>query len=136
MRLVEEMGFDDSFSFIYSPRPGTPAADLPDSTAQEIKLERLRRLQEKIAQQAQAISQSMVGTTQRILTEGISKKNPHELCGRTDNNRMVNFPGSTEEIGRFNSVKITAALAHSLRGENGGGLRGDNGLKDKGGIRG
>jgi tRNA-2-methylthio-N6-dimethylallyladenosine synthase len=136
MRLVEEIGFDDSFSFIYSPRPGTPAADLPDSTPQEIKLERLRRLQEKIAQQAQAISQSMVGTTQRILTEGISKKNPNELCGRTDNNRMVNFPGSTKEIGRFNSVKITAALAHSLRGEIGEGVSGDNGLKDDRGIRG
>ena len=117
MKLVEDVGFDDSFSFIYSSRPGTPAADLSDSTPQEIKLERLRRLQEKITQQANAISQSMVGTTQRILVEGVSKKNPDELCGRTDNNRMANFPGHPSEVGDFINVKITAALTHSLRGE-------------------
>ena len=117
MKLVEDVGFDDSFSFIYSPRPGTPAADLCDNTPQEIKLERLRRLQEKITQQANAISQSMVGTTQRILVEGVSKKNRDELCGRTDNNRMANFPGQPSEVGDFISVKITAALTHSLRGE-------------------
>ena len=92
MRLVEEMGFDGSFSFIYSPRPGTPAADLPDGTPQEVKLERLQRLQEKIDQQAQAISQNMVGRPANT-GGGYSKKNPNELCGRTDNNRMVNFSG-------------------------------------------
>ena len=127
--------FDDSFSFIYSPRPGTPAADLPDSTPREIKLERLRRLQEKITQQAQAISQSMVGTTQRILIEGVSKKNRDELCGRTDNNRMVNFPGRPEEIGGFSNVKITAALTHSLRGEIVAGVIRDSGRKGHNGIR-
>jgi tRNA-2-methylthio-N6-dimethylallyladenosine synthase len=116
VKLIEDVGFDDSFSFIYSPRPGTPAADLPDNTPQEIKIERLRHLQEKITQQAQAISQSMVGTTQRVLVEGVSKKNHDEFCGRTDNNRTVNFPGNPEDAGNFISVKITAALTHSLRG--------------------
>ena len=117
MKLVEHVNFDDSFSFIYSPRPGTPAAGLPDDTPQEVKLERLQRLQEKIEQQAQSISQSMVGTTQRILVEARSKKDATELCGRTDNNRTVNFAGSPETIGNFINVKITAALRHSLRGE-------------------
>lgn len=116
MRLVDEVNFDGSFSFIYSPRPGTPAADLQDDTPQEVKLERLQRLQQKLDEQAQAVSQSMVGTVQRILVEGISKKSPDELCGRTDNNRMVNFPGGPEQIGRSISVKITQALSHSLRG--------------------
>ncbi|MBA2658251.1 MAG: tRNA (N6-isopentenyl adenosine(37)-C2)-methylthiotransferase MiaB [Nitrosospira sp.] len=117
MRLIEEMNFDDSFSFIYSPRPGTPAAELPDATPYEIKLKRLQRLQEKINQQAQAISQSMIGSTQRILVEGFSKKNHAELCGRTDNNRMVNFVCNPETIGHFMNIRITAALSHSLRGE-------------------
>ena len=132
MKLVEDVGFDDSFSFIYSSRPGTPAADLSDSTPQEIKLERLRRLQEKITQQANAISQSMVGTTQRILVEGVSKKNPDELCGRTDNNRMANFPGHPSEVGDFINVKITAALTHSLRGEIVHNTMEDNAGKDIG----
>ncbi|HEY6043968.1 MAG TPA: tRNA (N6-isopentenyl adenosine(37)-C2)-methylthiotransferase MiaB [Nitrosospira sp.] len=117
MRLVEEMNFDDSFSFIYSPRPGTPAADLPDDTAYEIKLGRLQCLQKTVEQQAQAISRSMVGTSQRVLVEGPSKKNADELCGRTDNNRMVNFSGHREKIGQFVNVTITNALSHSLRGE-------------------
>ncbi len=117
MKLVDEVNFDDSFSFIYSPRPGTPAAELADDTPYEIKLKRLQRLQDKINQQAQAISQSMVGSTQRILVEGFSKKNDAELCGRTDNNRMVNFIGSPEEIGHFINVRVIAALSHSLRGE-------------------
>ena len=117
MKLVEEMNFDGSFSFIYSPRPGTPAAGLADTTPQEIKLERLQRLQEKVEQQAGAISRSMVGTTQRILVEGQSRKHADELCGRTDNNRMVNFPGHPEKIGRFMDVQITSALSHSLRGK-------------------
>jgi tRNA-2-methylthio-N6-dimethylallyladenosine synthase len=117
MNLVEEMNFDESFSFIYSPRPGTPAADLPDDTPHAVKLERLHRLQEKINQQAQAISQQMVGTTQRVLVEGVSKKNTHEFCGRTDNNRVVNFPGDPDLTGCFVDIKITGARPHSLRGE-------------------
>jgi tRNA-2-methylthio-N6-dimethylallyladenosine synthase len=117
MRLVEEMNFDDSFSFIYSPRPGTPAADLPDDTPYEVKLDRLQCLQKKVEQQAQAISRSMVGTIQRVLVEGSSKKNADELCGRTDNNRMVNFSGHREKIGQFVNVTVTDALSHSLRGE-------------------
>ncbi|WP_072294045.1 tRNA (N6-isopentenyl adenosine(37)-C2)-methylthiotransferase MiaB [Nitrosovibrio sp. Nv17] len=117
MRLVESIGFDDSFSFIYSPRPGTPAADLPDDTPHDVKLERLRRLQEGIARQAQAISQGMVGSLQRVLVEGSSRKNKDEFCGRTDNNRMVNFPGNPADVGNFVRVRITAALSHSLRGE-------------------
>ncbi len=117
MNLVEAMNFDESFSFIYSPRPGTPAADLPDDTLHAIKLERLHCLQAKINQQAQAISQKMVGTTQRVLIEGVSKKNTHEFCGRTDNNRVVNFPGDPSLIGCFVNIKITEARPHSLRGE-------------------
>jgi tRNA-2-methylthio-N6-dimethylallyladenosine synthase len=117
MKLVEDVNFDESFSFIYSPRPGTPAADLPDDTPHEMKLARLYRLQERITQQAQAISRSMVGTTQRVLVEGRSKKNSDEFSGRTDNNRVVNFAGTPELIGQFAHLKITAALSHSLRGE-------------------
>ncbi len=117
MKLIEAVYFDESFSFIYSPRPGTPAADLTDDTPQEIKLERLHRLQEKIAQHATSISQNMVGTTQRILIEGYSKKSADELCGRTENNRMVNFIGDSNRIGQFIDIKITVALPHSLRGE-------------------
>ena len=117
MKLIETVNFDGSFSFIYSSRPGTPAAGLPDTTPYEVKLERLQRLQEKVEEQAQSISRSMVGTTQRVLVEGQSKKDAGELRGRTDNNRMVNFAGGPEIIGHFASVKITAALSHSLRGE-------------------
>lgn len=117
MKLIGEVNFDESFSFIYSPRPGTPAADLPDDTPQEIKLKRLHRLQEKIAQQATTISQSMIGSIQRILVEGNSKKSTDELCGRTENNRVVNFVGDLAQIGQFIDIKITDALSHSLRGE-------------------
>ncbi len=117
MKLVERVNFDDSFSFIYSPRPGTPAAELTDDTPYEIKLKRLQHLQEKINQQAQAISQRMIGSTQRILVEGVSKKNDGELCGRTGNNRMVNFTGNPAKIGHFMNVQITAARSHSLRGK-------------------
>lgn len=117
MKLVEAVGFDDSYSFIYSSRPGTPAADLPDDTPPQVKLERLQRLQDKIEQQARAISQSMTGTFQRILVEGVSRRNPDELCGRTDNNRTVNFIGHHGMTGTFIDVQITAAMAHSLRGE-------------------
>ena len=117
MRLIDEVGFDASFSFLSSPRPGTPAADLPDATPQAVKAGRLMRLQAKIEAQARAISEKMVGTEQRILVEGASKKDAAELAGRTDNNRIVNFAGSPRLVGRFVEVAIRAALPHSLRGE-------------------
>jgi tRNA-2-methylthio-N6-dimethylallyladenosine synthase len=117
MRLIEEAGFDASFSFLYSRRPGTPAAELPDDTPHEVKLARLQRLQAKIDGQAQALSRNMVGTRQRVLVEGASRKDAAEICGRTANNRVVNFPGPASLAGRFADVTITAARAHSLRGE-------------------
>jgi tRNA-2-methylthio-N6-dimethylallyladenosine synthase len=117
MKLIEDVGFDASFSFIYSPRPGTPAAELADDTPAEVKTQRLMRLQQRIEAQAQAISRAMVGTVQRILVEGASKKDAAELAGRTDNNRIVNFAGQPRLAGRFIDVLITAALPHSLRGE-------------------
>ncbi|MBX3640778.1 MAG: tRNA (N6-isopentenyl adenosine(37)-C2)-methylthiotransferase MiaB [Nitrosomonas sp.] len=117
MQLVEELNFDESYSFIYSARPGTPAADFPDDTPQSVKLERLQRLQAQIHQQARKIGLDMVGSTQRILVEGISKKNADEIFGRTDNNRVVNFFGDKNLIGCFVNIRITEALSHSLRGE-------------------
>lgn len=117
MKLIDDVQFDESFSFIYSPRPGTPAADLPDDTPNEIKLARLYRLQEKIQLNARTISQNMVGTVQRVLVEGPSKKDPNEFCGRTDNNRVVNFVGYAGLIGSFVDIKITAVSSHTLRGE-------------------
>jgi tRNA-2-methylthio-N6-dimethylallyladenosine synthase len=117
MKLIEDMNFDDSFSFIYSPRPGTPAADLPDDTPQEVKLERLQRLQAQINLQARKISQSMVGSIQRVLLEGVSKKNADEFSGRTDSNRVVNLAGDPSLVGRFVNVRITEARSHTLRGE-------------------
>jgi tRNA-2-methylthio-N6-dimethylallyladenosine synthase len=117
MRLVKEIGFDASYSFIYSPRPGTPAAELPDATPHEIKLARLQRLQALIETHEQEISRSMIGTTQRILVEGASRKNARELAGRADNNRVVNFAGAPRLAGQFIDVTITAARSHSLRGE-------------------
>jgi tRNA-2-methylthio-N6-dimethylallyladenosine synthase len=117
MRLVQQVGFDASFSFVYSRRPGTPAASLADDTAQEIKLERLQRLQALLNVQAQAISSAMVGTRQRILVEGASKKDPGELSGRTENNRVVNFAGPQRLTGQLIDVTITAALPHSLRAQ-------------------
>ena len=116
MRLVEEVGFDASFSFVYSRRPGTPAASLDDDTPQAVKLARLQRLQARINDQAQAISAAMVGTHQRILVEGQSRKDKSELSGRTENNRVVNFEGDPRLIGHFVDVTISAALPHSLRG--------------------
>ena len=116
MKLVDEVAFDDSFSFLYSPRPGTPAADLPDGTPQEVKLERLHRLQTAIEANARAVSRGMVGTRQRVLVEGAAKRNPLELCGRTANNRVVNFAGDARLPGQFVELQITAALAHTLRG--------------------
>jgi tRNA-2-methylthio-N6-dimethylallyladenosine synthase len=117
MRLVEQVGFDGSFSFVYSRRPGTPAASLEDDTPQEVKLERLQRLQARLNGQAQAISDAMVGTRQRILVEGPSKKDPGELSGRTENNRVVNFAGPQRLVGQLIDVTITAALPHSLRAD-------------------
>ena len=117
LRLVEEVGFDASFSFVYSRRPGTPAASLPDDTPQAIKLERLQRLQQRLEARAQHISHGMVGTSQRVLVEGRSRKDAEELSGRTENNRVVNFAGHARLIGEMVDVTITAALPHSLRGE-------------------
>ncbi|WP_407279720.1 tRNA (N6-isopentenyl adenosine(37)-C2)-methylthiotransferase MiaB [Aromatoleum evansii] len=117
MKLIDEVGFDASFSFVYSPRPGTPAADLEDPVPQETKLRWLARLQKRIDEQAQAISQAMVGRVERVLVEGHARKDETELAGRTANNRVVNFPGNARLIGQFVDVTITAALPHSLRGE-------------------
>jgi tRNA-2-methylthio-N6-dimethylallyladenosine synthase len=116
MALIEDIGFDGSFSFIYSSRPGTPAADLPDDTPQSQKLERLRRLQAATDAQARRISAAMVGTMQRVLVEGPSKKDPGELAGRTENNRVVNFAGAPRLVGHLVDLRIDAALPHSLRG--------------------
>jgi len=117
MKLIDEVGFDNSFSYLYSPRPGTPAAEMRDDTPHEVKAARLKRLQDRIAQQEDGVAQSMLGTTQRVLVEGISKKDALELAGRTDNNRVVNFLGPLEMIGRFAEVKITQVVRHTLRGE-------------------
>lgn len=116
MQLIEDIGFDTSFSFIYSQRPGTPAAFIPDSISQETKKERLKRLQARILQQASQISRKMVGTTQSVLVEGHSRKSDDELSGRTENNRVVNFPGPESMIGHFVDVSVTEALNNSLRG--------------------
>ncbi|QKT03107.1 tRNA (N6-isopentenyl adenosine(37)-C2)-methylthiotransferase MiaB [Ectothiorhodospiraceae bacterium 2226] len=117
MNLIAEVGFDTSFSFIYSPRPGTPAAQLPDDIPLAVKKERLALLQQRINQQAAAISRRMVGSVQRILIEGPSRKDPRQMAGRTENNRVVNIDGGPELIGRFVDVRITEALPNSLRGE-------------------
>jgi tRNA-2-methylthio-N6-dimethylallyladenosine synthase len=117
MKLIEDVKFDASFSFIFSPRPGTPAADMADDTPADVKSARLSRLQKRIEELAQEVNQAMVGTVQRVLVEGRSKKNEAELAGRTDNNRVVNFAGNPRLIHHFVDVKITAALPHSLRGE-------------------
>ena len=117
MTLIEEIGFDNSFSFVYSSRPGTPAAELSDDTPHELKIERLMRLQARIEEQAQAISQSMVGSVQRVLVESLSRKDANELAGRTDNNRIVNFAGNPRLIHRFVDVLIVESLPHSLRGQ-------------------
>ena len=117
MNLIREIGFDQSFSFIFSARPGTPAASLNDDTAIEIKKQRLAELQAQINGQAAAISQAMVGSTQRILVERRSRKSVDQMSGRTENNRVVNFDGAAELIGRFVDVQITEALPNSLRGD-------------------
>jgi tRNA-2-methylthio-N6-dimethylallyladenosine synthase len=117
LALADELGFDSSFSFVYSARPGTPAADLADDTPQAVKLERLQRLQAAIDANARRISDAMVGSAPRVLVEGHARKNGDELAGRTANNRVVNFAGPRRLVGEFVDVRITAALSHSLRGE-------------------
>ena len=118
MELIESVGFDASFSFIYSARPGTPASDLADDTDQSIKKARLTALQARISQNAQAISRAMVGTTQSVLVTGPSKKDPGELSGRTENNRVVNFRSDQSDlIGRFVECEIVEAYSNSLRGQ-------------------
>ena len=117
MNLIADIGFDHSFSFIYSQRPGTPASNLPDDTPMQIKKERLAILQNRITQKAAEISAAMVGTIQSILVEGQSKKDPDQLRGRTENNRVVNFSGPKDLIGDFVDVEITEALPNSLRGK-------------------
>ena len=117
MKLIEDVNFDLSFSFIYSARPGTPAADLPDDISDETKKQRLQHLQDQITQQALRIARQMLNTEQRILVEGPSKKNPMELRGKTENNRTVNFVAPHSVIGQFVDVKITDVYANSLRGD-------------------
>ena len=118
MGLIEEIGFDTSFSFIYSARPGTPAAELQDDTPESVKKQRLHILQGRIAQQAQQISERMVGTRQRVLISGFAKRDPGQLSGRTENNRVVNFAcTNTQLIGDFVDVDITAAYSNSLLGQ-------------------
>ncbi|MEH8137975.1 tRNA (N6-isopentenyl adenosine(37)-C2)-methylthiotransferase MiaB [Gallibacterium anatis] len=117
MNLIAQVNFDMSFSFIYSARPGTPAADMPDDVSEEEKKQRLYLLQERINQQASQFSRRLLGTEQRILVEGPSKKDIMELTGRTENNRIVNFVGSPDMIGKFVDVKITDVYTNSLRGE-------------------
>jgi tRNA-2-methylthio-N6-dimethylallyladenosine synthase len=117
IKLIEEVGFDASFSFLYSPRPGTLAAELPDEVPHEAKAERLKRLQDLVALQAESLSSRLPGTVQRVLVESVSRKNLNELAGRMDNNRIVNFAGSPDMLGRFADVRITSAWAYTMRGE-------------------
>jgi len=117
MDLIEEVGFDHSFSFIYSARPGTPAAAFPDDVPYSVKQQRLSELQKRIIEMTAVISASMVGSEQRVLVERVSKKDPAQLAGRTDNNRWVNFTADQSMIGQFVNIRITEALPNSLRGE-------------------
>ena len=117
MNLIHEIGFDNSFSFIYSPRPGTPASSLPDNVSKDIKKQRLNILQERILLNFRSISDSMVGSTQELLVTGPSKKDPKKLSGRTENNRVVNFEGEQHLAGSLVLVNITESLPNSLRGE-------------------
>ncbi len=117
MRLIHEIGFDQSFSFIYSRRPGTPAADLVDDVPDSVKQVRLQQLQSTINNMAQQISRQMVGSTQKVLVDRPSRKNPQEVSGRTENNRVVNFIGPPSLIGQFAHVRITESMPNSLRGE-------------------
>ena len=117
MKLIEDVGFDASFSFLYSARPGTPAASLEDTTPQTVKAARLKRLQQRIDEQALVISQAMIGSTQRVLVENLSSKDGERLIGRTDNNRVVSFAGGADLIHHYTDVKITEASARNVRGE-------------------
>jgi tRNA-2-methylthio-N6-dimethylallyladenosine synthase len=116
MNLIETIGYDQSFSFIYSPRPGTPASSLVDDVPMDVKQARLARLQKRINEMAMQISQDMVGTQQRILVDRPARKDPKQMSGRTENNRVVNFDGDLSLIGQFVDVEITEALPNSLRG--------------------
>ncbi|MBS0591113.1 MAG: tRNA (N6-isopentenyl adenosine(37)-C2)-methylthiotransferase MiaB [Proteobacteria bacterium] len=116
MKLIDDVGFDQSFSFIFSKRPGTPAANLADDTSATEKHARLERLQATINANSKAISQAMIGTVQNVLVEGPSRKNPHEMTGRTENMRYVNFPAPASLVGQFVDVQITQAMSNSLRG--------------------
>ncbi len=117
LKLARELEFDDSYCFVYSPRPGTPAAELPDPVPADVKSARLQRLQAQIRSQADAIAERMVGTTERVLVEGVSRRRQHELAGRTGNNRIVNFAGPAELVHQFVDVRVTERQPHSLRGE-------------------
>ena len=117
MKLVEDVGFDASFSFLFSARPGTPAAEMADNTPAEIKMVRLHRLQTRIHELEQQVSAAMSGSVQRVLVENISRKNAQELAGRTENNRVVNFAGSPGMLGRYVDVRILPGTQHTLRGE-------------------
>jgi tRNA-2-methylthio-N6-dimethylallyladenosine synthase len=117
MSLIRDVGFDQSYSFLYSRRPGTPASDMRDDTPKELKLERLHRLQALVNEQANAIAHAMIGTTQRILVERPSRRDPNELSGRTENNRIVNFTGQPRLIGQMVDVRITQTNTNSLKGE-------------------
>lgn len=117
LNLVHELGFDNSFSFIFSPRPGTPAANLPDETPMESKKQRLHRLQDRLMQQADRISEGMIGTLQKVLVTGVSPKNPLEMQGRTENNRIVTFQGTQSMVGQFVSLQITDFYRMSMRGK-------------------
>ncbi len=117
LKLIDDIAFDNSFSYLYSPRPGTPAAEMRDDTPHEVKAARLKRLQDKLSSLEDAVGQSMLGSVQRVLVEGISKKDVLELAGRTDNNRVINFRGSPGMIGRFVDVSVTEVVRHTLRGE-------------------
>ena len=117
MDIVDEVGFDESFSFIYSPRPNTPASEMEDNVSIEIKKERLSILQHKLNELSSKISRKMVGTIENCLVIGVSKKNPGELQARTENNRVVNFPSYKDVVGNFENIKIVDQLTNSLRGE-------------------
>jgi tRNA-2-methylthio-N6-dimethylallyladenosine synthase len=117
MQLIEAIKFDQSFSFIYSPRPGTPAATMVDDIPVTVKKQRLSRLQTRIDELATAISQAMIGTIQMVLVENFARKSPQQLSGRTENNRVVNFDGDASLIGKMVQVQITEALPHSLQGK-------------------
>ncbi len=117
LKLIDEIEFDTSFSFTFSPRPGTPAAEMADETPAEVKLARLHRLQARIGELEQQYSQALLGSVQRVVVENVSRKDARELAGRTENNRIVNFAGSAGMLGRFVDVRITAVSGHTLRGE-------------------